>query len=128
MLFVHPSHPLAHKKEIMIHEVKHERFILFSKDFTLHQRVIDECLKTGFHPKIMFESSQWDFISEMVSENLGIAILPETLSSRIDPTKIVGIPIVNPSIPWHLCIILKKGKYVSYAAREFLSYIPFIPR
>ena len=59
----------------------------------------------------------------MVVENLGISIFPKSVVEKVDLSKIKVIPIVNPSISWKLGIILKKEKYVSYAAREMIKYI-----
>jgi DNA-binding transcriptional LysR family regulator len=128
MLFVHPSHPLAAKKEAAFQDLTNEPFILFSSDFTLHSRIIEECAKTGFQPNIVYESSQWDFISGMVAENLGVTIFPESISKKITGSNITGIPITRPSIPWHLGIILKKGRYVSYVTREFIRYLDSLPK
>ncbi|MBN8194077.1 LysR family transcriptional regulator [Bacillus sp. NTK074B] len=119
MLFVHHSHPLAGKESVEMQELHDEDFILFSEDFALHDKIIDECRKAGFHPKIAYESSQWDFIGEMIGQNLGISIFPQSISKKVDQNVVKSIPIVNPTVPWNLGIITKKGRYESYAVREF---------
>ncbi|MFD0050194.1 LysR family transcriptional regulator [Actinomycetes bacterium NPDC127524] len=123
MLFVHSSHPLAGAEKVEMKDLQNEAFILFSEDFTLHDRIIQECTGAGFTPNIAYESSQWDFISEMISENLGVSIFPHSIAKKIDHHSIRAVPIVNPSIPWLLGIILKKGRYVSHATREFIQNI-----
>jgi DNA-binding transcriptional LysR family regulator len=126
MLFVHESHPLAAKREVAMKDLQPESFILFSEDFTLHGRIIQACRNAGFEPKIAYESSQWDFIGEMVSQELGISIFPESIAKKVNPNHIKAIPIADSPISWELGVILKKEKYVSYAAREFISYISSI--
>ncbi|QWI72952.1 LysR family transcriptional regulator (plasmid) [Bacillus mycoides] len=126
MLFVHYSHPLASKKEVSIYDVKNQPIILFNEDFTLHNRIIQECTNSGFSPTVAYESSQWDFISDMVGNNLGIAFFPQSITKKINQESIKAIPI-NPTIPWNLAIILKKGKYVSHATNAFLEYISSVP-
>jgi len=123
MLFVHHSHHLAHKSEISINDIKEEPIILFSEDFTLHDRIIQECNHAGFLPKVSYESSQWDFISDMVAHNLGVTFFPQSIVRKINQDKVKAIPITDPKIPWSLGIILKKGKYVTYATKAFLDYI-----
>ncbi|BCB06042.1 LysR family transcriptional regulator [Bacillus sp. KH172YL63] len=120
MVFVHSSHRLAGKDSVEMNELKDEDFILFSEDFALHDMIIHECRKAAFQPKIAYESSQWDFISEMIGENLGISIFPESISNKVDQSVVKAIPIVNPTMPWNLGIITKKGRYVSHAVREFI--------
>jgi DNA-binding transcriptional LysR family regulator len=123
MLFVHKAHPLASKFEVSINDVKEEPIILFSEDFTLHDRIIQECANAGFKPKVSYESSQWDFISDMVGNSLGVTFFPQSIARKINQDSIKAIPITTPKIPWSLAIILKKGKYVSYATKAFLQYI-----
>lgn len=123
MVFVHSSHPLAQKEAVEMKELKEEAFILFSEDFALHDRIIHECRKAAFQPKIAYESSQWDFISEMIGQNLGISIFPESISKKVNQSVVRSIPIVNPTMPWNLGIITKRGRYVSYGVREFIKML-----
>jgi len=120
MLVAHPSHRLSGRQSVRLAELENESFILFRKDFALHDRIISECLQAGFQPKVINESSQWDFISEMVTANLGIALLPETICRQINQKKISIIPLIEPIIPWHLGIIWRKDRYLSFAAREWI--------
>ena len=122
MLLVHPDHPLSQKDIVTLSELEEETFILFSKDFTLHDRIIEECVRVGFNPNIIYESSQWDFISEMVAANLGIALLPETVTRAVNSEKVRIIPLHEPVIPWHLAIIWRRDRYLSFAAREWLRF------
>jgi DNA-binding transcriptional LysR family regulator len=123
MLFVHSSHPFAKRKSIEMKELHDESFILFKEGFTLHDRVIQECLDAGFRPKIAYESSQWDFISGMIGENLGVSIFPESIAKKVDQDKVKAIPITNPSLPYELGIIKKKDKYATYATKELIKML-----
>lgn len=60
--------------------------------------------------------------SEMVSANLGIGLLPERICRGLDPEKVKVIPLVDPVIPWHLAIIWRKDRYLSFAARAWLEH------
>ena len=122
-LFVHHSHPLAQREKVEMKELQNETFILFKKDFGFHELIIQECVQAGFRPEIAYESSEWDFISGMIGENLGISIFPKPIAKKVDQDLIKAIPIVNPSIPWNLGFISKKKKYASPAVREFIQYI-----
>ncbi|MGA9290696.1 MAG: LysR family transcriptional regulator [Anaerobacillus sp.] len=123
MLFVHRSHPLAERKSVTIEDVREERIILFSEDFMLHDQMIKRCQNAGFEPHISYESSQWDFISDMVGHNLGFTFFPRSILTKINQDNVVPIPIEKPSIPWDLGIILRKEKYISYASRAFIDYM-----
>jgi len=122
MLLTHPTNPLSKREVARLKDLEHEDFILFRKDFALHDRIITECVRTGFQPHIIYESSQWDFISEMVAANLGIALLPETVCRQLDQKRVSIIPLMEPVIPWELGIIWRKDRYLSFAAREWLRF------
>jgi len=121
-LLIHASHPLSKEKSVTLSQLQNEPFILFRKDFALHDRIINECIKAGFQPDIISESSQWDFISEMVKANLGIALLPESICKQLKGSEVVSIPLIEPAIPWHLGIIWRKDRYLSFAAREWIRF------
>jgi DNA-binding transcriptional LysR family regulator len=121
-LVVHPSHPLADREKAALVELAHDSFILFREDFALHDRIIEECKRAGFEPRVLYESSQWDFISEMVAANLGIAMLPETVCANLDPSRVRAIDLVDPVIPWKLAMIWRKTGYLSFAAREWIRF------
>lgn len=122
-LFINRSHPLAKKDQIEMKELKNEKFIIFKKGFTLHKRILQECQDAGFSPNVAYECSEWDFMSGLIGENLRISIFPRLVIQRIDPEVIKSIEIVNPRMPWQLGIIVKKGKYASFAIREFIQFI-----
>lgn len=96
---------------------------LFNEDFTLHDRLIHACQQAGFEPNVAYESSQWDFIGEMIAENLGVSIFPQSIAAKVDSSIVKAVPITNPSISWDLGLILKKDKYISYASKQFLHYM-----
>ncbi|OZB93454.1 LysR family transcriptional regulator [Paenibacillus sp. XY044] len=122
MLLVHPSHRLAHRECAGLADLAEENFVLFREDFALHDRIITECVKVGFQPHIVYESSQWDLISGMVAANLGIALLPETICREINRERIRIMPLVEPVIPWQLGMIWRRDRYLSYAAREWIAF------
>ncbi|KYD07628.1 cidABC operon transcriptional activator CidR [Heyndrickxia sporothermodurans] len=120
-LILHPSHPLAEKSKVELKELAGESFILFNKDFALHDRIIFACNSVGFNPHIISKSSQWAFIEEMVSWKLGVSLLPESLCRHLSKN-VKAVTVVNPSIRWELAIIWNKNQYLSFAAREWLQF------
>jgi DNA-binding transcriptional LysR family regulator len=120
-LILHPTHPLAKRKEVDLAELANESFILFNKDFVLNDRIILSCNNAGFNPHIISESSQQSFIVEMVASKFGVSLLPESVCHNLN--KIVkSVKVVNPTISWNLAIIWGKNQYLSYAAKEWLQF------
>ncbi|MGE5702603.1 MAG: LysR family transcriptional regulator [Clostridia bacterium] len=125
-LVMHPAHRLAQREQVELAELAHERFILFRSDFALHDRIINECRAVGFEPDIVYKSSQWDLIREMVGADLGIAMLPDTICRSLDPQKAKAVPLINPVIPWRIVLAWRREGYLSLAAREWISFIKTI--
>lgn len=119
---VHPTHHLASKSELSLLELAAEEFVLFNEDFLLHDRIINECVRAGFQPRVLYESSQWDFIGEMAAANLGVALLPGTICRRLDKQRVCILDLNQPQIPWNLAMIWRKDRYQSFAAREWLQF------
>ncbi|MCM3785500.1 LysR family transcriptional regulator [Neobacillus mesonae] len=118
---LHPSHPLADREEISLAELAQDGFVLFREDFSLHDRIIGECQKAGFQPRIIYESAQWDLISNMVAAGLGVALLPETICRELRAEE-VRILTLTERIPWELGMVWRKDRYQSFAVREWISF------
>lgn len=121
MLIMQKDNPLADKKVIDFSLIEKEPFILYRQDFSLHDSIIEACSKHGFYPNVVCESSQKDFMVEMVEAKLGVALLPSKICDKINNEKIIAIPFSEPVVNLELGMIWKKGKYLSYAVREFIG-------
>lgn len=114
------DHNLADRKTLRLRDISQEDFILYSNDFSLNGLIYRECQKQGFVPKVVCQSSQWDFIVKMVGARLGTALLPDVICQTLDRSAFQTIPLKDTRIPWQLAVIWKKNKYQSFAAREWL--------
>lgn len=121
-VLVHPGHSMAEKTAVRLAQLAGEPFILFREGFALHDRIIAACVGAGFRPNVLYESSQWDFIYEMAAAGLGIAMLPETICRVLDPSRVRLLDLNEPRIPWHLGMIWHRRGYLSFAAREWISF------
>ncbi|KGT37542.1 MAG: LysR family transcriptional regulator [Weizmannia coagulans] len=122
VLLVHPSHRLAGCSSVRLKQLKEEEFIFFHRDFALHDQIIKECLKLGFMPNIIYESTQWDLICELVASNLGVALLPSTICHAFNPERVKIIHLEEPVLPWNLAIIWPKHQYLSFAVKEWIRF------
>lgn len=121
-LLVHHKHRFAAREFVELYELKDEEFIFYNEEFALHEIMRDEFINQGFEPKILFKSSQWDFMSEMVAANLGVTALPESICNRVMNPDIKIIKL-RPAILWKLAVITKKDRYISYAGHTLINYI-----
>jgi DNA-binding transcriptional LysR family regulator len=122
MLGVNIDNPLAGKDRIFYKELRDENFILFQQDFSLYDFIIGRCVENNFEPNIICNSSQRDFIIEMVATNLGVTFLPEITTSTIKRSDIKFIPLEDPPINLNLMILWKSDRYLSYASKKWLEF------
>ncbi|GAB3798058.1 LysR substrate-binding domain-containing protein [Virgibacillus kimchii] len=121
MLIMHRDNPLAVREEIKFSDIEHEPMILYRRDFSLHDRIMEACRNHGFYPNVVCESSQKDFIIEMVEAKLGVALLPSKICSQIANENMKAIPFDKPAVYLELAMIWKKDKYLPHAVREFIT-------
>ncbi|WP_084544103.1 LysR family transcriptional regulator [Paenisporosarcina indica] len=124
-LLVHEGHTLANRKTVEWVELKDEKFIMLREGFTVYDMIMWETKQLGFEPQIICETSQWKFILELVSFNLGIAVLPQsTLTKIIVKHKgIEVVPLEAPEVFWEIGIGWQKNGYVSLATRKWIDFL-----
>ncbi|MGG4397737.1 LysR family transcriptional regulator [Paenibacillus thiaminolyticus] len=127
VVIVSSRHWLAGRKSVSLVELKNEPFILFTKEFALHDVVWQACLQAGFEPEVAHMTSLWDFCCEMVASQLGISLIPRSMANRLHHLAVHAVSISHPEIAWELALIYPRDKYLSYAARELIAYIQANP-
>ncbi len=121
-VIVHPEHPIASAPSVDFSDLRHEGFVLYSEDFSLHDQILARCKLAGFQPTIICETSQREFMTQMVAAKLGIALLPCKICDELDPAAIVSVPLADPQMYLQLAIIWRKDRYLSFAARRWLEF------
>lgn len=97
-----------------------EPFLLYTRAFTLSERLEQACQQAGFEPQVAARSSQWDFLIAMVRSGMGVAFLPEPVCRRLTPDGLVLRPLA-PELSWRLGVIWPKERYLSRTAEAWLA-------
>lgn len=118
---LHPDHPLARRRSLALRELKGEQFVFFRPEFALHGHILDACRRSGFTPTVVSESTHWDFIVELVSARIGIALLPQTICGRLDERRVRSVPVTEPAIPWKVALIWLRDRHLPPATRAWLE-------
>ncbi len=119
---LHPSHPLARRREVALRELEGTPFVLYRPDFALHGHILDACRRSGFRPAVVSESSHWDFIVAMVAANIGLALLPHTICRQLDRRQVRSIRMSEPIIPWNVALIWRRDRHLPPATRAWLEF------
>ncbi|MDQ7095181.1 LysR family transcriptional regulator [Desulfosporosinus sp. PR] len=121
-VIISAQNPLSQFPAIELASLTNESFVLYSKDFSLHDEIINQCRSVGFSPNVIFETSQLELMTQMVAANLGIAFLPSAVCKELDTERIVSVPLTEPQIIHSMSIIWKRGRSMSHAARLWLDF------
>ena len=111
------GHRLAKRREVTLKALANEPFILYPPGFALHRMVLDACKRSGFEPKVVAESSQVDFVMELVASKMGIAFVPRMIARQRPDIKCVAL--TEPALFWNLALIWRRGGYLSEAAKAW---------
>lgn len=119
LVLLPPNHPLAEKKEILLEELEKETFIMPMPDYDGEVRFILNKLKKG--PHISFSACSDYTIINMVTQGLGVSILPELLLKNYKH-QAVALPLA-PNQERELGIGVPQVKAMSPVTRNFVQYV-----
>lgn len=108
-------------RSVSLMDVADEPIVLYPEDFTLSIRVADAYKRIGKPLKVAERSGHWDFIVALVAARLGIALLPESITQRIDRSLFDIVPVNEDELVWHLGLIWRRGSYLSHASRAWID-------
>ena len=50
-----------------------------------HDRIVQTCLQAGFYPDIRYELQHWLSVASLVSQGMGVALVPQALQKSAIP-------------------------------------------
>ncbi len=115
------GHPLANRKKLAFEALADEPFVLYGPGFALNPIILEACRENGFEPKVTAQSSQIDFIIELVAVKLGVAFLPRVIAEQRPHPMVRRIAVDHPAVFWHMALIWRRGVYLSHAAQAWLA-------
>ncbi|KTD02908.1 LysR family transcriptional regulator [Fluoribacter gormanii] len=117
------SHPLAKRPSISLLELKDTPFILFGSGFALHRIILDASHRAGFEPKVVAQSSQIDFMLELVAAGLGVAFLPRMIAREKSNPQIFFPLLEGDAFQWNMAMTWRRDAYLSDAAKAWLALV-----
>lgn len=120
-VMVRRDHPFAQMSYVEISQLQGLDIITYDKSNTLYHAFLHLCHNSGFSPTIAFQSMMPNFILDTIDYGTCVGIFPAPILQRFQRPSLVSIPL-RPHFPWEIAMITKKDRYVSHAARSFLSF------
>lgn len=121
-LAVPPQHPLAGRSDpVDIGELREEPFIALKKGQGFRTITVDLCEKSGFAPRIVFESSNMETVQSLVAAGMGIAFVPQMVT-RVKGSEFAPVYVQLATKPSRtLVVATRKGRYISKAGEAFIQ-------
>jgi DNA-binding transcriptional LysR family regulator len=105
-LALHPDHPLAGHEVVRARQLKGEPLIATpaSAAPALRESIVQYCRSGGFEPNVRLEVELQQTIVSLVAENLGIALVPESMSklgiANLVQRELEAAPAIEHVIAW----------------------------
>jgi DNA-binding transcriptional LysR family regulator len=117
------AHPLAGEPTLDLGALAEEPFVMFSREVAPenHDSVVAILRGAGISPRLSHAARQWLTVLAMVANNLGVALVPESLS-RTGLRGVRFVPILqNQRIASSRAVLAWNEAHISAAAAQFVD-------
>lgn len=121
-VIVSPGHHLTAKNSVSFRDLAEEPFIMKEIGSGTRKLVEQSFEKANCKPNILMETSNTEFIKQLVQRGDGISIVvKEAVASELKEGTLAQVPLKNPQIYLDVSIAYLKGHPLSPAARAFVD-------
>jgi len=110
---VAPTHPLARKRSMTLHELAKHPLILMVKDSSSRQIVDLAFDREGLVSNVAYEATYGTSVAGMAQAGLGVGILPESMAG---PSRLHQLRIRGEALTRRIGIIMRAGRSLSPTA------------
>jgi len=122
-LAVPANHPLANEDEVELETLEHVPTVLLPENYYLRQLIDTYCAELGFKLLPTLEMTTLDSLTQMVSEGIGVTILPAPYLDFLENPRIVKVRLINPTMERRIGFIYRKDKFMCMATRAFIDQV-----
>jgi DNA-binding transcriptional LysR family regulator len=123
-LILAPSHSLAKKKSVSVEELVHEPMIMKEIGSGTRKQVNELFSRKGLAPKVLMETSNTEFIKQLVQRGEGISFLvEEAVAVEIREKRLAAVPVAGENPFLDVSIAYLKGQHLSHPARAFVDML-----
>ncbi|MCD8086606.1 MAG: LysR family transcriptional regulator [Clostridiales bacterium] len=122
------SHPLAKEKVLPLERLQDETFIALAENSVAHDLVLESCHRVGFSPKIAFFCNRIDSVLDLVTKEMGIAILMENMTVRPEDSNFpdqapFSVVQLQPRVTAPVYLCYRADEELSPAAKHFVQSV-----
>lgn len=123
VLVLHESHLMAGRESITLRELEHEQFIISTEGFQTREDILHAFALDNTAPTIKYEIERFETALSLVSENLGIALIPENYLQGPNDFSIVSKIIDSSALERTVYLTYMKNRYVSPSIKAFITEV-----
>ncbi|RTE03042.1 LysR family transcriptional regulator [Paenibacillus whitsoniae] len=120
-LVVYADHPLAERSSISLKEITGEPFVALKHNCSLRDSLLTRVHHMNFTLSTSYDAEDLPTVAGFVSAGLGVSVLPKTAGLILNGLH--WIEIQEEGWKWEVGLHLKKDRFLSPAAQQFVSYI-----
>jgi DNA-binding transcriptional LysR family regulator len=124
MLILAPTHPLAKKRSVSVEELVNDPMIMKEVGSGTRKMVNELFHREGFTPNVLMETSNTEFIKQLVQRGEGISFLVEAaVAADIREKRLATAPVAGRDLFLEVSIAYLKDQHLSHPARAFVEML-----
>jgi DNA-binding transcriptional LysR family regulator len=124
LLIVAPDHRLAGKKSVSVEDLKDDPMIMKEAGSGTRKQVNELFSGKGMIPNVLMETSNTEFIKQLVQRGEGISFLvEEAVAAEIRDKRLASAPLAGQSPFLDVSIAYLKDQHLSRPARAFVEML-----
>lgn len=124
VLIVPPHHPLSHADGLSLSDVVTEPFIALYPGNALQENISQHAAELGHHLNYRIRMSSFDGFCEMVSNGIGVGIVPESVADRFrHKFPFTKRLLTDPWAKRKICLCFKSQAALSPAMSRLLKFL-----
>jgi DNA-binding transcriptional LysR family regulator len=124
ILILAPTHSLSKKKSVSVEELVHEPMIMKEMGSGTRKQINDLFSRKGLTPNVLMETSNTEFIKQLVQRGEGISFLvEEAVAAEIKEKKLTTVPLEGKGPFLDVSIAYLKDQHLSHPARAFVEML-----
>ena len=122
LLILPPRHSLAKKRSVSVEELVHDPMIMKEIGSGTRKRVNELFGRKGLTPNVLMETSNTEFIRQLVQRGDGISFLvEEAVAADIREKRLATVPVAGEKLLLNVSIAYLKDQHLSHPARAFVE-------
>ena len=124
ILILSPTHSLAKKKSVSVDELVNQPMIMKEMGSGTRKQVNELFSRKGLAPNVLMETSNTEFIKQLVQRGEGISFLVEdAVAAEIREKKLTTVPLAGEELFLDVSIAYLKDQHLSHPARAFVDML-----